>query len=112
MTFRPWVTPPTQLAPAAGSSLEPAGHPPLRARLLGDTNDPLAVQQTGLNTTQKVVLALHSVILIGSAYHGYRRNENSILWGASWALGAALCPSVTLAFALSQGFAKSSGGSA
>ena len=38
-------------------------------------------------------------------YHGYKRNGNSVPWGAAWALGGVVCPSVTMGFALTQGFA-------
>ncbi len=96
--FKPWVNPPTQLAPA------PRG-PVLRPRPLGDM-DPILGQVGTLTPTQKAMLFVHGVILLGSAYHGYVRNENSILWGGSWAASALICPTVTTAFALSQGFGR------
>lgn len=103
--YTPWITPPTQLAtlPPAPSMVPSA--PVLRTRTLGDM-DPIGKAAANLSTTQKVFLAVHGVILMAVSYHGYKRNQNSVPWGLSWGLGGLLCPSVTLAFALTQGFAK------
>ncbi len=72
-------------------------------------NDPFLSPARSLNPPERVVLAAHAAILLGAAYHGFRRNGDSVLWGLSWAFGAALCPTVTAAFAVSQGFGERRG---
>ena len=105
MKYEPWVSVPTQLATIPSPAPLLAPQPPvLRTRTLGDI-DPIRRISSELGVTQKVFLAIHGVILIAVAYHGYKRNKNSVPWGLSWALGGLVCPSVSLAFALTQGFA-------
>ncbi len=85
----------------------PPAQPPARPaakRGLGDA-DPIGKTVNGLTYAQKVMLGVHGVVLLGVAFHGYKRNRNSVPWGLSWAMGGLLCPTVTLAFALTQGFA-------
>jgi hypothetical protein len=41
-----------------------------------------------------------------AAYHGVRRNNGSLLWGAIWALAGRLMPVATVAFSIAQGYAQ------
>lgn len=49
---------------------------------------------------------LSPLIVVGSAYHGYKRNHGSYGWGLGWAALAAFAPFLTTGFALAQGFGK------
>ena len=55
------------------------------------------------------MLAIHGGLLAAVSYHGYKRHRGSVPWGAVWATGGLLCPSVTMAFALTQGYATRKG---
>lgn len=103
--FEPWVKPETSLTLPSGQlpAAPQAQAPVLKTRVM----NPLG-QEYDLTSRQVVALGAHAAILLGVAYHGYRRNNNSTLWGVAWALGGVLCPVVTLGVALSQGFAKES----
>lgn len=96
---------PLSQLPPSQSSLAAAPVTLLHPRGLGDV-DPIGKTVNNLNVTQKVMLAVHGVIVLAVAYHGFKRNKSSVAWGAGWALGGVLCPTVTMAFALTQGFAK------
>lgn len=41
-----------------------------------------------------------------AAWHGYRRNNRSVGWGALWGTSAFLMPFVTLAYAAGQGWGR------
>ena len=41
-----------------------------------------------------------------SAYHGYKRNYDSLGWGVAWALLGGTFPIITPAIALAQGFGE------
>lgn len=105
MDYKPWVDIPTQLTVVPRAPMQAPRPRELHTRSIGEI-DPIGKTASKLNATQKAFLLLHGVILVAVAYHGYRRNRNSVPWGAAWAVGALLCPSVTMAFALTQGFAK------
>lgn len=49
---------------------------------------------------------LSPVIIVASAYHGYKRNRESYGWGLGWATLAVFAPFLTTGFALAQGFGK------
>lgn len=89
----------TQAALREVSPGDPAAPRPRRV-------DPVRQAWSGLDVTQKSVLAIHGAILLAVSWHGYKRNQASIGWGLLWALGGFMCPTVTLGFALTQGFAK------
>lgn len=80
--------------------------PFVRQRTLGDL-DPFA--PAGVS---KAMLGVHSLILMAVAYHGYKRNAMSFAWGGLWALSGLMCPTVTLVWAVSQGFAQPAKGAA
>lgn len=71
-----------------------------------DRLDPIGAVWGQLNATQKAMLLLHGVAIVAASYHGYRRNRNSIAWGLVWGTGGLLCPTVTMGFALTQGYAQ------
>jgi hypothetical protein len=105
VSFKPWVSaPPAAELPAQPRQLV-LQRPRRKVRALGEL-DPVGRASFSLTTGDKVMLGVHGLILLSVAYHGYRRNEDSVPWALSWALGGFLCPTVTLAFALTQGFAK------
>jgi hypothetical protein len=82
--------------------------PVLQTRVVrrsGARVDPVGKVWSQLNTTQKVMLAVHGAILVAVSYHGYKRNRNSVPWGLAWSLGGLVCPTVTMGFALTQGYA-------
>jgi hypothetical protein len=60
-----------------------------------------------VNSTVKTVYSIAGTVSSMAAfYHGYKRNNGSFLWGLWWfVMGGFLWP-ITMAFALSQGFAK------
>jgi hypothetical protein len=98
-------------APIAPAPLLRAQPPVLQARPVRPARiDPVGKAWDSLNTTQKVMLAIHGAILLAVSYHGYKRNSNSVPWGAAWAIGGMVCPTVTAGFALTQGFGKKAGG--
>lgn len=85
----------------------PPGHRPVNRvrRAARQTRvDPVGAVWSQLNLTQKVFLGIHGSILLAVAYHGYKRNGNSVPWGMAWGLGGLVCPTVTMGFALTQGF--------
>ena len=43
---------------------------------------------------------------VGGAYHGYKRNNDSIGWGIGWALLGNIFWPVTIPVSLAQGFGK------
>lgn len=48
-----------------------------------------------------------TVIAAGAAaFHGYRRNKGSIVWGTVWFLSGLVVPVITSAFALAQGYGR------
>ena len=100
MSYEPWVVP----------SNVPSALPVERMRSRGvpgfGESDPIRSPIRALDMTQKVMLAIHGVVLVAVSYHGYRRNGNSVPWGIGWGLGGLICPTVTMGFALTQGFAK------
>lgn len=107
--YTPWITPNTQLSVMpSGVLAAPPPAPPVRSRTLA-SRDPIGRTVSELNLTQRTMLALHGSVLVAVAYHGYKRNKNSVPWGLGWALGGLVCPTVTMAFALSQGFATTRG---
>lgn len=58
---------------------------------------------------QDVWAAVAAVAMGASAYHGYKRNEQSdspILWALWWGFWGALIPVITVPVALAQGFAE------
>lgn len=83
----------------------PVAQPVLRARRI-DRVDPVGAAWGSLNLTQRTMLAIHGVILLAVSYHGYKRNGGSVPWGIAWSLGGLACPTVTMGFALTQGYAK------
>jgi len=104
VNYEPWINPTLQLpGPALGAAPRA---PRSAARKLQDA-DPIRKAVSNLGPTQRIMLAVHGVILVAVAYHGYRRNKNSVPWGLGWAVGGLVCPTVTMAFALTQGYAKS-----
>jgi len=101
MNYQPWV------------SVEPSGLMPMRTapavtprearlRYLGVRDE--APEPRSPLATARVIVTLVAAAVAG--FHGYKRNSGSKGWAAAWALGGALCPSVTLTFVFSQGFAK------
>lgn len=53
---------------------------------------------------------LASAASIGfSAYHGYKRNNDSLGWGIGWGVLGALFPIITPAIGVAQGFGKPAG---
>ncbi len=84
---------------------------PVRNGRAIDRVDPVGAVWGHLGQTQKIMLAIHGVILLAVSYHGYKRNSNSVPWGLAWALGGLACPTVTAGFALTQGFADPKGSS-
>lgn len=99
--YKPWVNIP-QHGLVAVPVVPVRKRPPLlRTSLLGEF-DPLS----RMSATDRIMLSFSGVILVAVAYHGYKRHADSVPWGLGWAVGGLICPTVTLAFALSQGFAK------
>ena len=82
-----------------------AGPPVLRPTRISRV-DPVGKAWGDLDPTQKSMLAVHGAILLAVSYHGYKRHGGSIPWGLIWSLGGLLCPTVTMGFALTQGYAK------
>ena len=103
MEYEPWIDPIVKAPQAPNPYYTPYVPRTRRARGLGDV-DPIGKIAGKLNYTQKVMLAVHGAMLLAVSYHGYKRNRNSVPWGLSWAIGGLVCPTVTLAFALTQGF--------
>jgi hypothetical protein len=98
-------------APVKPAPIVRAQPPLLRARPVKRARiDPVGKAWGSLNATQKVMLAIHGVILVAVTYHGYKRNRNSVPWAAAWAFGGMVCPTVTAGFALTQGFGQKTGG--
>jgi len=87
-----------------------AGPPVLRTTPISSSPvrrvDPVGRVWSDLDTTQRSMLAVHGAILLAVTYHGFRRNHDSIGWALVWSLGGFLCPTVTMGFAMTQGFAK------
>lgn len=44
-----------------------------------------------------------------AAYHGYARNQGSLLWGSVWAFFGYSMPIIVVGIALVQGYAKPKG---
>ena len=88
--------------------LSRVGPPVLRSRVV-DKVDPVGAVWGHLNATQRIMLAIHGVILLGVSYHGFKRNSDSVPWGMAWAVGGLVCPTVTAGFALTQGYASRKG---
>ena len=57
--------------------------------------------------TLAVVLPVFCTVSgLASAYHGYKRNRNSVGWAVMWFLGGATAPILMPAIAIFQGYAK------
>ena len=50
--------------------------------------------------------AVSMLAAAASAYHGYRRNDESIGWAFGWAFFGSVLPVIALPVALAQGFGK------
>lgn len=82
--------------------------PPLLSTSRIDKLDPVGAVWGNLDSTKKVMLAIHGVILLAVSYHGFKRNGESVPWGLAWAVGGLVCPTVTMGYALTQGYGKRS----
>ncbi len=98
--WKPWVDVQTGLAPAPRHVPARA---PLRVTTMAGSDESGDVQ----TAVRAFLVGVFFAALAG--YHGYRRNNDSVLWGLSWAAGGFVCPVVTVPFAVSQGFAKKKG---
>lgn len=53
----------------------------------------------------RFVDAVKPALILGAAYHGYRRNQ-SVMWALGWVVAARIAPVVTSGIAVAQGFGK------
>lgn len=56
-------------------------------------------------TLDRVVDAIKPGIILGAAFHGYRRTQ-SVGWALVWVLAARIAPVVTTGVAIAQGVGK------
>jgi hypothetical protein len=94
----PWVRVQTGLVPV--ESAYPS-RVPLKVTTLGSLP---AAELDAKAAIRSLMVGLAFAAIAG--FHGYRRNNNSVFWGLSWAAGGFVCPVVTLPFAISQGFGR------
>ena len=106
MSYEPWFELPP--APLATMPARQVYAPAARPQALGAL-DPIGRAAQDATAGNKALLLVHGLIILAVAYHGFRRHEDSLLWGGAWAVGGVLCPTVTAAFAITQGFAKKGG---
>jgi hypothetical protein len=71
---------------------------------------PRDVQIEGLGYTYDDVPTWMRLLFITSsvaaAYHGYKRNDDSIGWGLVWGVGGSIFGPIPLVFAWDQGYAQ------
>lgn len=107
----PWIyvppnrNPPARVAPQRQRiAVAPPSPPVFRARMIRRQEPPKA----SLGIMAKMGISF-SVAAIGAAlcaWHGYKRNGNSVAWAAAWGGAGFWCPVVAVPFAFSQGFAR------
>lgn len=83
----PWVSPSGQIAPA------------------GQVTSPVVYYQS-LSTAMQLLIVASAGF---SAWHGYKRNHDSVGWGFAWMGLGALFPVITPIVALAEGYAKPAG---
>jgi hypothetical protein len=80
----------------------------LMAKMEGDSV--YAASIAGIESAFTIEMAILGTLVLASigvsAYHGYKRNKNSIGWAAGWGFMGLLFPVVTPAVAIAEGYAK------